>query len=63
MPTKNRVASIIRSGKALSTKEICKTIFQRSYSDHVIRNQQDYDEILTYIENNPKSWRIKHQTL
>ena len=29
-------------------------VFQRSYYDHVIRNQQDYDEIWQYIENNPK---------
>lgn len=34
-------------------------IFQRSYYDHVIRNQQDYDEIWQYIENNPKRWIIK----
>lgn len=36
-------------------------IFQRSYHDHVIRNQQDYDEIWEYIENNPKAWVIKKQ--
>jgi len=35
--------------------------FQRSYYDHVIRNQQDYDEIWQYIENNPRKWIIKNQ--
>ena len=34
-------------------------IFQRSYYDHVIRNQQDYDEIWQYIENNPRKWAIQ----
>ena len=34
-------------------------IFQRSYYDHVIRNQRDYDEIWQYIENNPKKWIIQ----
>ena len=34
-------------------------LFQRSYHDHVIRNQQDYDEIWQYIENNPRKWVIK----
>ena len=29
-------------------------VFQRSYYDHVIRNQQDYDETWQYIENNPR---------
>ncbi len=42
------------------TKEINKLnkstgqkIFQRSFYDHVIRNEQDYCEISEYIENNP----------
>ena len=34
-------------------------LFQRSYYDHVFRNQQDYDEIWQYIENNPRKWVIK----
>ena len=34
-------------------------LFQRSYYDHVIRNQQDYDEIWQYIENNPRKWIIQ----
>jgi hypothetical protein len=33
-------------------------LFQRSYYDHVIRNQQDYNEIWEYIENNPRKWVI-----
>lgn len=35
-------------------------VFQRSYHDHVIRNQQDYDEIWQYIENNPRKWAIQN---
>ena len=35
---------------------IGEIVFQRSYYDHVIRNQQDYDEIWEYIENNPAKW-------
>ncbi len=31
-------------------------LFQRSYYDHVIRNQLDYDEIWEYIEGNPVKW-------
>ena len=34
-------------------------MFQKSYYDHVIRNQKDYDEIWEYIENNPRKWVIK----
>lgn len=36
-----------------------KKVFQRSYYDHVIRNQQDYDEIWQYIDNNPRKWVIE----
>ena len=36
-------------------------LFQRSYYDHVIRNQQDYDEIWEYIENNPLKWVIQNR--
>lgn len=35
--------------------------FQRSYYDHVIRNQQDYNEVWEYIENNPVKWLITKQ--
>ena len=31
-------------------------LWQKSYYDHVIRNQQDYNEIWQYIENNPTKW-------
>ena len=55
----NRIASIVRSIKTLTTKEIGISIFQRSYYDHVIRNQQDYDEIWKYIENNPTKWWLQ----
>ncbi len=37
-----------------------ESIFQRSYYDHVLRNEQDYYETWEYIENNPKSWVLKH---
>ena len=36
-------------------------VFQRSYYDHVIRNQQDYNEAWEYIENNPRKWGIMKQ--
>ena len=60
-PQHNRLSSIIRSIKILVAKEIGESIFQRSYYDHVIRNQKDYDEVWEYIENNPRSWILKHK--
>ena len=34
-------------------------LFQRSYYDHVIRNQQDYEEIWKYIDHNPRKWVLQ----
>ena len=56
---KNKIASIVRSLKTLTTKEVGEAIFQCSYYDHVIRNQQDYNEVWEYIENNPHKWVAK----
>lgn len=36
-------------------------LWQKSYYDHVIRNQQDYNEIWQYIENNPAKWIMMHE--
>ena len=60
-PNYKRVASIVRSIKTLTTKEIGIPIFQRSYYDHVIRNQQDYNEVWEYIESNPRKWAVTKQ--
>ena len=45
----------------LQTGNHGERIFQRSYYDHVIRNQQDYDEIWQYIENNPLKWLLTQE--
>lgn len=33
-----------------------KYFWQRSYYDHIIRNEMDYKEKYRYIINNPKKW-------
>ena len=60
-PQHNRISNIVRSIKVLAAKEIGEPIFQRSYYDHVIRNQQDYDEVWEYIENNPRKWIMQNR--
>ncbi|MBO5837322.1 MAG: transposase [Oscillospiraceae bacterium] len=57
-PTSGKVASIVRSIKTLTTKEIGASVFQRSYYDHIIRNEQDYLEIWRYIDENPVKWQL-----
>ena len=52
--TNSAVARFVSTFKRFSHKEIGKPIFQRSYYDHIIRDQNDYNEKWEYIENNPQ---------
>ena len=61
--TKDRpdVPTIIGQFKRGVTKEIHgmepeMMVWQRSFHDHIIRNQAGYEKIWTYIENNPLKW-------
>ena len=37
-----------------------KKLWQKSYYDHIIRNQQDYNEVWEYINNNPQKWILQN---
>ena len=54
-PTKN-IENIIRTFKTMVTKEIGKSIWQRSYNDHIIRGEKDYNKIWEYIDTNVLRW-------
>lgn len=47
------VSRIVKQFKGSISKQIGFPVFQRSYHDHIIRNQSDYDEIWQYIDENP----------
>ena len=42
--------------KIIRNIEPGRIVWQRSFHDHVIRNQKSYEKIWTYIENNPQKW-------
>ncbi len=52
------LSGIIKKYKEWITKEIGKSIWQRSYYDHVIRNESDYLRIWEYIEENVIKWEL-----
>jgi len=62
-PTNAVIPHFVSTFKRFCHREIGENIFQRSYYDHVIRNQQDYDEIWQYIENNPRKWFLQKHNL
>lgn len=50
------IDTVICQMKGYVTKRIGRSIWQRSYYDHVIRNRQDYEETVKYICENPVRW-------
>lgn len=43
-------------GIPLSSIDLSKSIWQRDYYDHIIRDERAYQNISNYIINNPKKW-------
>ena len=52
------VSKFISTFKRFCNKEYGCNIWQRSYYDHIIRNQQDYDKVAKYIYENPLKWKF-----
>ena len=59
----SRIARFIGTFKRFCNKEYGENIWQGRFHDHVIRNQQDYDETWEYIANNPRKWAITRHIL
>jgi len=55
-PTKAKIPKVINSLKALTTKKIGFSIWQKSYHDRILRNEAEYQVRWNYIENNPAKW-------
>ena len=56
-PTQD-ISQRIKSFKILVSKELGASIFQRSYYDHVIRDEVDYQTKWNYIDTNPLRWTL-----
>ena len=52
------IPSFVSTLKRLTNKAAHTDLWQRGYYDHVIRGQQDYDDIWQYIDNNPAKWTL-----
>ncbi len=53
------ISRVMKQFKGSITKQIGKSIWQKSFYEHTIRNQRDYDEIWEYIQNNPLKYLLK----
>lgn len=57
------LSDIICTYKSIAKKEINKIykqdVWQKGFYDHIIRDQNDYNKIWEYINNNPQKWLIE----
>lgn len=54
--TSPTLSNIINQMKGYVTKQMACKVWQSSYHDHVIRNEQKYQKICKYIDDNPAKW-------
>ncbi len=59
IPTIPKILGLYKSGTTRKIHELKPEIiiWQKSYYDHIIRNQQDYQNIWKYIDTNPLKWQ------
>ncbi len=50
------ISNIVNHTKGYITRTIGLPIWQKLFYDHIIRNENDYNEVWQYIENNPLKW-------
>ena len=66
VPTNNNcnivVSNFVSTFKRYCNKDYGANIWQRSFYDHIIRNQNDYNEVWQYIDNNQTNWVLKNQS-
>ncbi len=55
-PTNKTLPMLVSTFKRFTNKKCGVKLWQRSYHEHVIRNEQDYLEIWNYIDTNPQKW-------
>jgi REP element-mobilizing transposase RayT len=48
--------TVIRSFKTFTTRQIGLSIWQDSFYEHIVRNNDDYLRIWQYIDGNPARW-------
>jgi putative transposase len=50
------LSTIIGQLKRNVSKQAGINVWQKSFYDHIIRNEQDYNQICEYIDSNPAKW-------
>ncbi len=51
------ISRIIKHMKEFVTKKTGRSFWQKTFHDHIIRNEREYQEIWEYIHTNPMKWK------
>ena len=57
-PTNERIPKFVSLFKRYCNRQIGYNIWQKSFNDHIIRDEQDYLRRWRYIDNNPIKWEL-----
>ncbi len=50
------ISTVVQQMKGAASKKLKFPVWQKGFYDHVIRGEEDYQKIWTYIEGNPMKW-------
>ena len=52
---------LIKDFKSVTTRKYGKKLWQKSYYEHIIRNEKEYYQICNYIQQNPLRYVLKNR--
>lgn len=52
----NTISNIVKNLKSEISKKLGEAIWQKSFYEHLIRDEKEYIQIREYIINNPFNW-------
>ena len=50
------VSTVMQQFKGIVSKQLSRSIWQKSFHDHVVRTEHGYAQIWQYIDTNPQLW-------
>lgn len=50
--------NVVKQMKSYVTKQSKQTVWQKSFYDHVIRNEEEFQHVWRYIDENPLKWEM-----
>ena len=55
--TSKTIGAVVRGFKGAVSKTVGRSIWQRNYYEHIIRNADSHQKIVDYIRANPSRWK------